>query len=272
MAISETMELLGKGLYDGIPDVLTLKSIPTASELDAVGSEDFDKIMLEKILPEAVEEDVDFSKLLEIDFQWLCRCLRIINYGPYHTTNVIFCDKCGKSSYGEYLVDLQTIPCKPLPEHFINDMVIKKDEFIDFDNDIHIKLPTIRDILNANKDKAFQDAEGKQNKEFARMCYMISAIGDKNTLTPPQIKMILQDQMTSADYMLLSGRVKELSNYGLRAGGKAQCPNCGNKNAGFIALVDDRFFRPSMGALRKWRDSGAQRKIDNIFTGETSDV
>ena len=42
MAISEKIELLGKGLYDDIPDQLTLKNIPTASELDYVGAEDFD--------------------------------------------------------------------------------------------------------------------------------------------------------------------------------------------------------------------------------------
>lgn len=253
MAISETVELLGKGLYDDIPDVLTLKSIPTASELDAVGSEDFDKVMLEEILPQAVEEKIDFSKLLEIDFQWVCRCLRILNYGPYHTTNVIFCDKCG-SSYGDYLVNLQTIPCKPLPEDFVNDIVIHKDEFLDFGGDVHIKLPTIRQMLNARKDKAFQNSEGQTNREFSRLCYMISSIKNKNTLTPPEIKILIQDQMSSADYMLLKGRVRELSDYGLRAGGTTTCPKCGSKEAGFLAFVDDRFFRPSMGALRQWKN------------------
>ena len=41
--VSEQIELLGKGLYckskSNIPDVLTIKSIPTVSELDYVGSE-----------------------------------------------------------------------------------------------------------------------------------------------------------------------------------------------------------------------------------------
>ena len=32
--MSETITLLGKGLYESIPDVLTLKNIPTASELE----------------------------------------------------------------------------------------------------------------------------------------------------------------------------------------------------------------------------------------------
>ena len=38
--ISEKIELLGKRLYSNIPPVLTLKNVPTASELDMVGSED----------------------------------------------------------------------------------------------------------------------------------------------------------------------------------------------------------------------------------------
>ena len=39
--LSEQIELLGKGLYSAsksnIPDVLTIKSIPTVTELDYVG-------------------------------------------------------------------------------------------------------------------------------------------------------------------------------------------------------------------------------------------
>ena len=67
-SITEKIELLGKGLYSDskIPDKLTLKSIPTASELEYVGAEDFDKVMLEKIFPQAIEEKIDFEKLFEI--------------------------------------------------------------------------------------------------------------------------------------------------------------------------------------------------------------
>ena len=43
--IAEKIELLGKGLYTDIPDQLTLKAIPTVSELDYVGSEDFEAMM-----------------------------------------------------------------------------------------------------------------------------------------------------------------------------------------------------------------------------------
>ena len=66
MAISEKIELLGKGLYKDIPDTLTLTSIPTASELDYVGGEDFEKTMIDIILPKAVQESIDFNQLLEI--------------------------------------------------------------------------------------------------------------------------------------------------------------------------------------------------------------
>ena len=52
--ISEKIELLGKGLYTDIPDELTLTSIPTASELDYVGREDFEATMLDVILPQAI--------------------------------------------------------------------------------------------------------------------------------------------------------------------------------------------------------------------------
>ena len=69
MSISEKIQLLGKGLYQNIPDELTISNIPTASELDYVGSEDFDTTMLDKILPQAVEENINFRDLLEIDYQ-----------------------------------------------------------------------------------------------------------------------------------------------------------------------------------------------------------
>ena len=130
--ISEKIQLLGKGIYTDIPDELTLTSLPTASELDYVGSEDFQATMLDKILPQAVAEKINFRNLLEIDYDWICRGLRILNYGPYYTTNAIFCPDCNKTSYGEYQVDLRTIECKPLPDDFNNEIVVPKESFIDF--------------------------------------------------------------------------------------------------------------------------------------------
>lgn len=263
MAISETVELLGKGLYTDIPDTLTLTSIPTASELEYVGSEDFERTMLEVIFPVAIKEDVDFKQLLEIDFHWICRCLRILNYGPYFTSNAIYCSHCG-SKYGEYKVNLETIECKPLPEGFVNDIVISKDEFIDFKEDIHIKLPTIQKMMNAEKDPAFKLSSGRLNRVLSRMCYMISEIGARTTLTPVEIKMFLQNELSPADYVILKEKIEELSDYGLRAGGVAQCPECKGTDATFIAIMDDRFFRPTLGDLREWKNSRNGRKDKNI--------
>lgn len=262
--ISEKIQLLGKGLYADIPDELTLSSIPTASELDYVGSEDFEATMVDKILPKSIAEKVNFRNLLEIDFHWICRCLRILNYGPFHTTNAIYCDDCGKTSYGEYTVNLQTIQCKSLPEGFKNELVISKDEFIDFSGDVTLHLSTIQDTMNAYKDQAFINENGRVNRELARMCYMIKSIKGKSGLTPIEIKMMIQKNFSSADYIILKSRIAELTDYGLRAGGQAQCPKCGSKSAAFIALVDDRFFRPTMGDLREWKLSGGSRSTEII--------
>lgn len=253
--LSEKIELLGKGCYKDIPDTLTLKSIPTISELDYVGAEDFDQTMIDKILPQSVEEQINFNDLLEIDYQWVCRCLRILNYGPFHTTNAIYCESCGSVSRGEYVVNLQTIPCIELPKGFVNEMTISKDAFMDFDGDIVIKLPTIKQILTAYADKAFQTADGRINRELARICYMIKSIKGNDKITPVDAKLLLNSKLSPADYILLKGEVNNLTNYGLRAGGTAQCPKCGSTEANFVALTDDRFFRPTVGDLREWKNS-----------------
>lgn len=263
MAISEKIELLGKGLYKDIPDQLTLTSIPTVSELDWVGSEDYDKAMLEKILPKAVEEKIDFRQLLEIDYYWVCRCLRFLNYGPYYTTNTIYCDKCG-AVHGEYRVNLTSIDCKPLPEGFINKIVIPKDSFIDFEGDVVLRLLTIQEVLNSAQDKQFRRSDGEIDRAFARICYMIKSIKGQDNLTPIEVRIILEKEFSSADYKLLRETVSELTNYGLRAGGSTQCPKCGGRNASFIALMDDRFLRPTVGDLRQWkhdRSTGSDKDL-----------
>lgn len=253
MAISEKIQLLGKGLYKEIPDVLTLKAIPTATELDYVGAEDFQATMLDKIFPVAIEEKCNFRNLLEIDFQWICRCLRILNYGPYYTTNAIYCPDCDQVSRGEYQVDLNTVEVKELPIGFNNLITITKDEFIDFDGDITLHLPTIQEMMNAAKDPLFIDGNGDTNMTFARLCYMISSIKGNNKLASPEIKFTVQNKLTSADFFVLKTRANELTDYGLRAGGKTVCPKCQSKNAAYVALVDDRFFRPTLGNLRAWK-------------------
>ncbi len=261
--VSEKIELLGKGLYKDIPDVLTLKSIPTASELDYVGSEDFERTMLDKILPTAVEENVNFNNLLEIDYFWICRCLRILNYGPYYTTNSIYCGDCKQVSHGDFDVNLNTIECQPPPEGFVNDIVIGKDDFIDFDGDIHMKLLTIGRTLDSYGDDAFKDKNGGSNQEFARLCYSITSIKNEKNLTPIEIKLKLQNSLSAADYVILKKRYEELTRFGVRAGGYAQCPKCGSMEASFIALTDDKFFRPTLGNLRRWKYDLHRGEIEN---------
>lgn len=250
--ISEKIELLGKGLYKDIPDQLTLQALPTVSELDYVSSEDFDKVMLEKIFPVAIEEDINFKHLLEIDYQWICRCLRFLNYGPYHTASTVYCPHCGPVSQ-ETRVDLRAIDCIALPEGFVNDIVISKEEFLDFKEDIHIKLLTVQEALNARKDKLFIDNLGAQNLPYARLCYMISEIGKEKNVDAVTARTLIQGKLSRPDYLILKERVDQLTNYGLRAGGSCICPKCKEK-ATFITLVDDRFFRPTLGDLKSGRD------------------
>jgi hypothetical protein len=261
MGVSEKLELLGH--YSDIPSTITIKSLPTASELDYVGAEDFETTMLDKIFPTAIEEDFNYRNLLEIDFQWVCRALRILNYGPYFTTNRIYCPDCGELSRGEYKVDLMNIDCIPLPENFTNTLTIDKSEFMDFNKSITIHLLTINEALMARNDPMFNDATGRSNLEFARMCYMITSIGgDKKS--PVDVMSALNTSLSPADYILLKNKVNELVNYGLRMGGKTRCPKCKRTEATFIALVDDRFFRPTVGDILEWRNSRSSGGNKNI--------
>ena len=266
MAVSEKIELLGKGLYKDIPSVLTLKSLPTASELDYVGGEDFQATLLNKIFPKVVEEKIDFKQLLEIDFHWICRCLRILTYGPYYTVNNIFCPDCQVVS-GEYQVDLRAVDVKQFPEGFSGTAVIKADEFIDFNGDIELKLPTIQDTMNAAKDSMFIDENGDLDREFARICYSIKSIKGNSKLSIPEIKFEIQTKLSAADYYILKTLGTERTDFGLRAGGRTVCPQCHNKEAGFVALVDDRFFRPTMGDLRAWKADRLAKAADQPANG-----
>lgn len=270
--ISEKIRLLGAGLYNGeIPDELTLKSIPTASELDYVGSEDFNATMLEKIFPKAIEEKIDFNKLLEIDYQWICRCLRFLNYGPYHTVNTIFCNECGESSRGEYIVDLRTVGCKTIPEGFTNDVKISKDEFLDFKKDIRVSLLTIKEALTMYEDKLFAGQGGTINRALARLCYQIKHIGNEAT-RPVDAKLKIEKEMSPADYVILKEKVAEVTDFGLRAAGTVKCPVCGSMEAVYVALVDDRFFRPSVGALKQWRADRSAGGAENAAGSSTKAV
>lgn len=272
MALTEKIELLGAGIYKDIPDTLTLKYLPTASELDYVGSEDFDRTMLDKILPQSVEESINFHNLLEIDYDWICRCLRLLNYGPYHTTSSVFCHHCG-ISYGDFQVNLMTCGCEPLPDGFNNDILISKDEFLDFHEDIHFHLLTIQQRMNAYDDKMFENNSNTDSvTQLARICYMVSSIGSRNDLLPFEVKMRIQNEMSPADYIILKSLVRERSNYGLRAGGTTRCPKCGRNDASFLALVDDRYFRPTVEDLRRWGDDRTERGDKDVHGATTATV
>ena len=257
--MSEKIELLGKGVYTNIPDTLTLKAFPTTLELDYVSSEDFEKTMLEDIFPKCIEEKIDFYSLLEIDFYWICRCLRFLNYGPYFTTNVLMCENCGTLK-GEYQVDLRTIECKGLPEGF-KGITLGKDDLIDYGKDIGLHLLTIREVLNLRQDKLFKRPNGKINTTYARICYSISSINNNTDITPVTAKMEIEQNMTPADFSALKSVTVDLTDYGLRGGGRCSCPQCHQNTAMFVALSDDRFFRPTLGDLRKGRNDRSLRGI-----------
>lgn len=269
--MSESIELLGKGLYADIPDKLTLKAFPTVTELDYVGSEDFEKTMLESIFPKCIEEDINFNKLFEIDFQWICRCLRFLNYGPYFTTNTIICSNCG-AVHTECQVDLRVVGCNPLPEDFKNDVVIKRDSLIDYKHDVHLHLLTIKEALDLRKDKLFQRPDGSINTNYARLCYAISSMGPQKDITPVSAKIEIEKNMSPADYKALLSISQELTDYGLRGGGRCQCPQCRSNDAAFIALADDRFFRPTLGDLRRGRDYRTTRWSEDSSRSETDTV
>lgn len=270
--ISESVELLGKGLYkNGIPDKLTLKAFPTVTELDYVSAEDFEKTMLESIFPQCIEEKIDFYSLLEIDFQWLCRCLRFLNYGPYFTTNTILCNKCGAVRV-ECQVDLRMVNCKVIPEGFTNDIVIKKDELIDYNQEIHMHLLTIREVLNMREDKMFKRKDGSINNQYARVCYSISSMGQQKDVSAVSAKLEIEQKMSPADYKVLAAVSQQLTDYGLRGGGKCKCPQCHSDDAAFIALPDDRFFRPTVGDLRKGRDCRTTGRHEDTSRVKTKTV
>lgn len=275
MAITEKIQLLGKNYYQShgisIPAELTLQAIPTSSELEFVTSENFDDTMIESILPQAVKEKIDFNSLLEEDYNWLLRCLRILNYGPYFTANRIICPKCGVQ-YGEFQCDLRMIDCIDLPADFNNKFVIKRDEFLDFNGDIEFKLLTIREALLAYKDTAFKRPNGLINRQLSRVCYRITSISGQTRMSPIDVRLKLDKEMSSADWMILKEKMNEIANYGLRAGGKCTCPKCSSKEGTFIALVDDKFFRPTLGDLRSWKNDRDRRRDENSAGDKAEDV
>lgn len=271
MALTEQVELLGKGLYGGkIPDILTITAIPTVSELDYVSAEDFDKTMINSILPKCVEEKhIDFGNLLEIDYHWLLRCLRILNYGPYISTNLILCPTCGTLN-GDYQCNLYNVDCITLPDGFKGTVTIPRDSFIDFNGDVQLRLLTIQEALNAEKDMAF-NYNDKKNLELARYCYMIKKLGNVENVPPVEMKLAIERELSRADYLLLGNLIREHTDFGLRAGGICTCPKCGEE-ARFLTFINERYFRPSMADLTRWKEDRNRGRTENSSGSKTNTV
>ena len=120
--------------------------------------------------------------------------------------------------------------------------------------------------MNANKDQLFVDGNGDMNLGLARLCYMIKSIKGNSTMPIPDVKYAIQHELSSADFFVLKTRATELTDYGLRAGGKSICPKCHSNKAAFVALVDDRFFRPTLGDLRAWKNDRNAKKSSGSTT------
>ena len=121
---------------------------------------------------------------------------------------------------------MRTIPCNPLPPNFKNQIVIEADEFIDFNKSITLSLKTIQTMLNCDKDAMFQNKSGRSHQEFARLCYMVTAIGTNTNVNPIEVLHIIEHEMSAADFVILKELAREYTNYGLVSGGSCTCPAC----------------------------------------------
>ena len=268
--MTEQVSLMGAGLYDGIPDTITISELPTASELDYVAADDFHEVMLTKILPKCIEEDFDPKKLFEFDYYWVLRCLRIMNYGPYVEVGRIFCANCNEYTDGPFQCDVTAVESKPVPPNVRDMLHISRNEFMNFQKDVDLKLLTIQDVLNSRKDKQFQDALGNHDSSFARLCYEITAIGGIPA-DPVSTRTTIKSELSPADYRILQAVSRELLDFGLRSGGKVRhtCTNCGSDDGRFFVFVDEQFFRPSLDSLREWRKNRDRREDDDLHGVKT---
>ena len=62
------------------------------------------------------------------------------------------------------------------------------------------------------------------------------------------------------------------NHYEITASRHVTCPKCGNRTASYIALVDDRFFRPSVGDLKQWRNDRRTGGNENPTGDKTKTV
>lgn len=264
--LSEKVVLIAQNAYKTIPNEIQINAVPTATELEYVGAEDFDRTMVNDVLPKVVEdsEGMDFSELYDFDYDWICRCLRMKSYGPFFTTNRIFCPNCGEVNKGEYKVDLRSVGVNVLPDGFVNKLVVDSDEFIDCKDSFTFKLLTIQDKMHIAQDTLFDRADGTKNVALARICYKVKAIGSQKDLTPVDVRQYILNKMSAADYEILKDSIAKQSNYGLLAMGNTACPVCGSNDAYFIAMQQDKFFRPSVGDIKEFKSairSGDWKKL-----------
>lgn len=264
--LSEKVVLIARDAYSTIPNELNVNAVPTATELEYVGAEDFDKAMVNDVLPKVVDdsEGMDFSELYDFDYDWLCRCLRLKSYGPYFTTNRIFCPDCNDVHRGEYQVDLRSVPITPMPKGFVNDLTVDAEEFIDCKDRISFKLLTVKDKMHIDQDTMFDRSDGTKNLSLARLCYQIKSIGNQKDMTPLDVRQYITKKMSAADYEILKDCVAKLTNFGMHVMGYTACPVCGSKNAYYIALQQDKFFRPSVGDIKQYKSairSGDWKKL-----------
>ena len=253
--LSESVILLGQDIYKTIPNQININAVPTASELEYVGAEDFDRTMVMSIFPKVVDESdgMDFTELLEIDYDWICRCLRIKSYGPYITTNRIYCNDCNDVHKGEFQVDLRTVGLTPLPSNCSTTVKISSEDFIYCKDDFELRLLTMKDRLVQQQDTLFDRKDGTRDGAFANICYMVKRIGTDDTVTPIDVRNYIKSKMESIDYEILKTEVSERTNFGLHVMGSVECPVCHGNDAYFIALRQDKFFRPSMGDIKQYK-------------------
>ena len=125
-----------------------------------------------------------------------------------------------------------------------------------------MKLLTIQEVINARNDTAFVRVDGKADTNYARLCYSIKSIKNNTNMTPMDARTYIQKNFSAADYQILRQRFHDVANYGLRGAGAITCPKCKKEEATFIALQDERFFRPLVDDLRRWKADRTERKTD----------
>lgn len=251
MGISERVELLST--YTDIPHVLTLSAMSTELELELVSNEDYNATMLDIIFPKLVQGDINFRHLLEIDYQWLCRCLRILSYGSEVTIRSIICDECGSTSQGEYKIDIRLVECKPLPQGFVNNFIIQPESFLDESiGYVSFHLPTVDEYTKITDSLREFDS----NPMFSRICHVIDSIGNVRFDSPEAVKLFIQDNISAADYQVLCSTVMRMSDYGLKSYGDIVCPKCKKPGAKFLALADDIYF------IRPWELNSQEDTIN----------